>query len=264
MPIDIACIWTSPRVRLPLSSPFALLGKLFLGIFVALAPALLAVFVIAAAAMGQPDAVRAALLLIGVVLTTLALTLTAMRTGNAFAAATTLLFLDAEGALYVFDAHAVSAGRALSQLSRAPRLASAAFVSLCRGVLPEGARRIREVRALSASSSVRVLSCMEEAVVGGAQPAPATHILELRYEDDGMLARALDRLRQEDDPLRVRKSGERAVASGVLLAMAVALCVLSHPGVALLPKALYFPCLGIAFALVWVCGYFTLRHRRGF
>ena len=42
-----------------------------------------------------------------------------------------------------------------------------------------------------------------------------------------------------------------------------ALCVLSHPALARLPREIYFPCLGAAFLSLGCLVYFVIRQRRG-
>ena len=49
----------------------------------------------------------------------------------------------------------------------------------------------------------------------------------------------------------------------LLFAVCTGLCILSHPSVAYLPQTIYFPCLGLDFAFVWVLTYLIVKRRRG-
>ena len=51
--------------------------------------------------------------------------------------------------------------------------------------------------------------------------------------------------------------------SGLVFAVCVTLCVLSHPAVGELSGEIYFPCMGASLAAFCCLLYFVIRQRRG-
>ena len=85
------------------------------------------------------------------------------------------------------------------------------------------------------------------------------------YEEEEALLLALEQRRYREQAWEVRENRNPVciLVSGLLLAAAVIVCVLSHPAMGGLPRGIYFPCLGIAFVLFTVMLYFIIRQRRG-
>lgn len=84
-------------------------------------------------------------------------------------------------------------------------------------------------------------------------------------EEEARLLQELERRRDWRTELEPRENHNPfyIVLSGAALAVLAGACFCSHPAVALLPPALYFPCLGGAFLLLFVFAYFVVRQRRG-
>jgi len=93
----------------------------------------------------------------------------------------------------------------------------------------------------------------------------ATYQISKGFEQEDELLYHLERRWQR------RVSGEmeknpypvRIFASAVTLICVIALCVCSHPAVAVLPEAIYFPCLGISVVPLWFLLYYVTKMRRG-
>lgn len=91
-----------------------------------------------------------------------------------------------------------------------------------------------------------------------------TYFLVKGMEDQELLLRQLERREQgagvegaeNRKPFYILLSGLICCGFGVL-------CVLSHPAVAQLPRSIYFPCLGAAFAALCCTVWFGIRQHRG-
>ena len=92
-----------------------------------------------------------------------------------------------------------------------------------------------------------------------------TCLLVKGLENEDLLLRQLERRQDWRADL---EPGETTTAfsialSGSMLALLVLLCVMSHPAVAALPEAIYFPCLGAAFVALFVLVCMVVQRQRG-
>lgn len=136
------------------------------------------------------------------------------------------------------------------------RLTAAPFV-------PAGANEVLQVERIRENARAYALRCRVR--VGDGPVFAKTCILVKGLRDEDLLLHQLERRRDWRVDLEPRESRVPffLALSGAVLALFVLLCVMSHPATALLPEALYFPCLGGAFAAFFALVYQILRLRRG-
>ena len=91
-----------------------------------------------------------------------------------------------------------------------------------------------------------------------------TYILAKGYEDEEELLQRLELKMPLDGaqnpPARLPIY---AVLCAVALALCIVLCLFSHPALALLPQAIYFPALALAMALLYALVWLLMKWRRG-
>ena len=129
--------------------------------------------------------------------------------------------------------------------------------------LPAGADEIVRVEGIRENRTHYALACQVRRP--NRSVVRRTCFLVKGMEDQEQLLRQLER--------RERRAGapegrENRKPFYILLSILVCcgfsgLCVLSHPAVALLPRSVYFPCLGAAFAALCCAAWFGLRQHRG-
>lgn len=91
-----------------------------------------------------------------------------------------------------------------------------------------------------------------------------TYILAKGYEDEEELLQRLELKMPLDGaqnpPARLPIY---AVLCAVALTLCIVLCLFSHPALALLPQAIYFPALALALALLYALVWLLMKWRRG-
>lgn len=92
-----------------------------------------------------------------------------------------------------------------------------------------------------------------------------TYLLVKGYTRQEELLYALERLRTAENLVELPSNRKPLfiLLCSVALAVCIALCVCSHPAVGVLSQEIYFPCLGLAFALLFPLLYFIIRQHRG-
>lgn len=136
------------------------------------------------------------------------------------------------------------------------RLAAAPYV-------PVGAKEILQVESIRETARTYALRCRMR--VGSGPVFCRTCLLVKGLEEEDQLLHQLERRldwRTDLEP-QENRTPFYLVLSGGVLAVLILVCVFSHPGVAVLPAGLYFPCLGGAFAALFFLVYFLVRQRRG-
>ena len=93
----------------------------------------------------------------------------------------------------------------------------------------------------------------------------ATYLLYHGYDQEDELLYHLERRLHKVITGEVEKNPYpvRIAVSALALAGVIVLCVLSHPAVAILPEAIYFPCFGLAYVPLCVMLYYIIKMRRG-
>lgn len=189
----------------------------------------------------------------------------ALRLGRRAVQDATLFFLTGDDRLFAVDARALSDhGRdalgygagAMETQRFLRRLAEQPYV-------PAGADEILTVEGLRTRRSCRILRCRVRHP--NRHVVARTYILGKGYAQEAALLRQLHG-RKNPDPGPEPDPAPRTfllLLSSMSLLAAVVLCVLSHPAVARLPQAIYFPCLVTALVAVYFVAYCIVRQRRG-
>mgnify|MGYP007093067026 CR=1 FL=1 len=83
--------------------------------------------------------------------------------------------------------------------------------------------------------------------------------------DEEWLLRELERRKTWENALEPteNRNPRYILLSGLVFAVCVTLCVLSHPAVGELSGEIYFPCMGASLAAFCCLLYFVIRQRRG-
>lgn len=94
--------------------------------------------------------------------------------------------------------------------------------------------------------------------------AKCTYLIDAAYEQRDELILALEHMLvfKETDMLDNR-NGIKIFVSVLALIGVIAICYCSHPWVAVLPQAIYFPALGAAGVAIYFVIYFIIKNRRG-
>lgn len=129
--------------------------------------------------------------------------------------------------------------------------------------LPAGADEIRKVEHIKENRSHYALVCQVRHP--NRQTVRRTYFLVKGLPEQELLLRQLERRKSWENALEPSENRNPfyILLSGLIGGGSAILCVLSHPAVAKLPQALYFPCLGTAFAALCCLAYFAVRQRRG-
>lgn len=93
----------------------------------------------------------------------------------------------------------------------------------------------------------------------------ATYLVYHGYDQEDELLYHLERRLHKTVTGEVEKTSYpiRIAVSAVALIGVIALCVMSHPGVAVLPEVIYFPCFGLAYVPLCIMLYYIIKQRRG-
>ena len=93
----------------------------------------------------------------------------------------------------------------------------------------------------------------------------ATYLLYRGYDQEDELLHHLERRLHREVSGEVEKNPYpvRIAVSALALVVVVILCVLSHPAMAILPDAIYFPCFGLAYVPLCIMLYYIIKQRRG-
>ncbi len=207
-----------------------------------------------------------------VFLLALCLGVTALAVGLALAAGrraardATVFFLTGDDRLYAVDARRLSYhGDGDPVRFARGTLQTQAFLRrlAAQPGIPQGADEILRVENLKQNAASCAVVC--EARHPNGRTVRRTYFLYKGLPDGDLLLRELERRQtwQSDLEPAADHGALYILLSAVALAALGAVCVLSHPAVARLPQALYFPCLGAAFAALWALVYFVVRRRRG-
>lgn len=129
--------------------------------------------------------------------------------------------------------------------------------------IPAGADEIVKVELLLEKPRHHLIRCLVRRP--GGRSARRTFFLWQGVADSDVLLRELERRQgwTGGPEIPENRTPFRLFCSGLALAVLAVLCVLSHPAVGQLPEALYFPCLGAAFAALFCLVYFIVRQNRG-
>ena len=92
-----------------------------------------------------------------------------------------------------------------------------------------------------------------------------TYLLIKGSPDEEWLLRELERRKTWENALEPteNRNPRYILLSGLVFAVCVTLCVLSHPAVGELSSEIYFPCMGASLAAFCCLLYFVIRQRRG-
>lgn len=260
MPMALKKVWMSPNTGIKSWYGLRILGGV--AGTVALMMALVAVGVLLIFWLGLPREVSSLVLVCGV--TVLAVVL-ALKVGWRGVRDATVFFLTEEDRLYVMDARALSdyghgvlgyAFGAMETQNFLRRLAERPYV-------PDGADEIVKVARIKENRGYYALSCWVRRP--NRRAVRNTCFLVKGNRDEDLLLRQLER--RQSWKLDLEPGENRRpfciLASGLVMAGFVTLCVLSHPAVARLSPKLYFPCLGGAFLAFFFLVYFIICQRRG-
>lgn len=176
-----------------------------------------------------------------------------------------LFFLTEDGRLFTLDA------RRLTQVGHTPlsyalgTIQVQTFLRLFaeNPYLPASADEILHVTRIRDNRSHYAIVCQVRRPNG--HTVRKTQLLIKGLEEEQMLLRQLEcRMGWEGTLESPENRKPLCILLSVLTCAAcTALCVLSHPAVAQLPRQLYFPCLGAAFAALCTAVYFAVRQHRG-
>ena len=176
-----------------------------------------------------------------------------------------LFFLTEGGRLFTLDA------RSLTQVGHTPlsyalgTIQVQTFLRLFaeNPYLPASADEILHVTRIRDNRSHYAIVCQVRRPNG--HTVRKTQLLIKGLEEEQMLLRQLEcRMGWEGTLESPENRKPLCILLSVLTCAAcTALCVLSHPAVAQLPRQLYFPCLVVAFAALCTAVYFAVRQHRG-
>lgn len=129
--------------------------------------------------------------------------------------------------------------------------------------IPAGADEILLAKEVRTYRRCHVLRCLVRHP--NRQVVPKTYILPKGYAQEKALLCQLEGRRDPDpgpEPDLAPQTFLLLLSSLSLVAL-IGLCVLSHPAVARLPQAIYFPCLALALFAFYGMVYCIIRRRRG-
>lgn len=226
---------------------------------------------IAPLVFGWPRELSMLLMVLGITALVVALALTLGRRSEAD---TMIYCRDDEGRLFAVDARsyvrqraggrdavgaAVKTQRILANLTGGVLQKYMAQPQSLTGLAPQ----ILAVENLKPAAGGYALVCAVR-MPGGAE-ARQSYFVSAGMEDADELLHELEKLRSLEsrlEPRDTRHTGALVVSAAAALLLG-AVCAASHPAVGLLDSALYFPCLGLAFAAVCVVVWFAVKRSRG-
>ena len=226
---------------------------------------------IAPLVFGWPRELSMLLMVLGVTALVVAL---ALALGRRSEADTMIYCRDDEGRLFAVDSRsyvrqraggrdvvgaAVKTQRILANLTGGVLQKYMAQPQSLTGLTPQ----ILAVENLKPAAGGYALVCTVR-MPGGAE-ARQSYFVSAGMEDADQLLHELEKLRSLEtrlEPRDTRHTGAPVVSAAAALLLG-AVCAASHPAVGLLDSALYFPCLGLAFAAVCVAVWFAVKRSRG-
>ena len=177
----------------------------------------------------------------------------------------TVFFLTEEDRLFAVDIrHLIPCGRSLASHMESIMKTQDFLQELAQShCLPAGADEILRVEQSKENSSHYALVCQVRHPNG--RVLRRTYFLVKGMEDQELLLRQLERREGWSGSPEVKENRNPfcILLSTLVCCGFASLCVLSHPAVAQLPQALYFPCLGAAFAALCCMVWFGIRQHRG-
>lgn len=177
----------------------------------------------------------------------------------------TVFFLTEEDRLFAVDIrHLIPCGRSLASHMESIMKTQDFLRKLAQSHrLPAGADEILRVEQSKENSSHYALVCQVRHPNG--RVLRRTYFLVKGMEDQELLLRQLERREGWSGSPEVKENRNPfcILLSTLVCCGFASLCVLSHPAVAQLPQALYFPCLGAAFAALCCMVWFGIRQHRG-
>ena len=177
----------------------------------------------------------------------------------------TIFYLTEDDRLFVLDAASQyrHTGGVLGMAEGAIKTEQFLNENACRPVLPAGADEILLAKEVRTYRRCHVLRCLVRHP--NRQVVPKTYILPKGYAQEKALLCQLEGRRDPDpgpEPDLAPQTFLLLLSSLSLVAL-IGLCVLSHPAVARLPQAIYFPCLALALFAFYGMVYCIIRRRRG-
>lgn len=211
------------------------------------------------------DAYKAEISLFSCILITTAVIFLAVRLGNRLHKTAMMFIKDDRERLYVIDAAQTARYRRgfLSRAREIQKTIRRATRQIEENVLPEEAAEIQNVYHIKEGVRRCALVC-KICLPSGAE-VKRTYIISKGYGEEETLLRLLEKKKVWYKGLegKVSKNPAGIRFSLAALALLILLCVCSHPYAGILPREMYYPCLGAASAALYVLIYFIIRHRRG-
>lgn len=258
--MQIKQVWMSPDTRDRRPYGLRLLGGM-LGI-----AGLIVLIILGGTAisfyLGLPQKMGALALVLGA---TALGTVLALGLGRRAVQDATMFFLTGDDRLFAMDARALSdhghdvlgyAKGAMETQKFLQCLADQPYI-------PAGADEILLAKEVRTYRRCHVLRCLVRHP--NRQVVPKTYILPKGYAQEKALLCQLEGRRDPDpgpEPDLAPQTFLLLLSSLSLVAL-IGLCVLSHPAVARLPQAIYFPCLALALFAFYGMVYCIIRRRRG-
>lgn len=171
---------------------------------------------------------------------------------------------DEEGHLYIIEAYNfVRQLRGITRTLEIQRKLNKIKQQLEKDVLPPEAIEILKVIVMKKHAEYCSLVCQVRFHNGNT--GKRTYILVNGYEDEGELLYILEKMRSVDNLLEIKVSKYRnyVLLSSLVLVILVILCFCSHPYIGILPQAIYFPSLGLAFLTLFFVVYYISKYRHG-
>ena len=223
---------------------------------------------IAPLVFGWPKELSMLLMVLGVTALVVAL---ALALGRRSEADTMIYCRDDEGRLFAVDARSYVRQRAGGRnVMGAAVKTQRILANLTGGVLQKYMAQPQSLTGLAPQILASILDPEAAAMVcavrmpGGAE-ARQSYFVSAGMEDADELLHELEKLRSLESRLEPRDTRHTGalVVSAAAAPLLGAVCAASHPAVGLLDSALYFPCLGLAFAAVCVVVWFAVKRSRG-
>lgn len=187
-----------------------------------------------------------------------------LRTGQRCLRDATVFLLTENDRLFVLNAADLNQGRNVLGYAAGTMKTQAFLNRLATDpYVPAGAKEILQVERIRERKDSYVLHCRMR--TKGSPVFRWTCLLVKGLAEEDQLLFQLERRRdwQADLEPRVCRTPLYLAVSMVVLGLLVALCIMSHPAVGILAQAIYFPCLGGCFAVLFVFVYFLVRLQRG-
>ena len=176
-----------------------------------------------------------------------------------------LFFLTEDGRLFTLDARSLTqiGGTALSYALGTIQVQAFLRLFAENPYLPASADEILHVMRIKENRSHYAIVCQVRRPNG--HMVRKTQLLIKGLEEEQVLLRLLECRMGWNGTLEAAENRKPLciLLSVLICAVCTALCVLSHPAVAQLPRQLYFPCLGGAFAALCAAICCAVRQRRG-